>query len=130
MTDQPTGMTGTAEPTTRLERVLGVVPRLLASKPHIVLLIGLGVYLIVLPLTGLFTPSAASELIGGNYTNVTSDIGACVAAGGTLHLIRRERRRGKLDRERLRLTAETHELLHHLYPQAARELGRDTRPDQ
>jgi hypothetical protein len=26
--------------------------------------------------------------VGGNYTNVTSDLGACIAAGGTLHVIR------------------------------------------
>ena len=45
------------------------------------LLVGLGIYLIVLPILGLHV-SANSELIGGNYTNVTSDIGACIAAGG------------------------------------------------
>jgi hypothetical protein len=35
----------------------------------------LGIYLIVLPLAGV-NVSAKSELIGGNFTNVTSDIGA------------------------------------------------------
>ncbi len=34
-----------------------------------------------------------AELIGGNYTNVTSDLGACIAAGLTVHLVRRDRRR-------------------------------------
>lgn len=32
-------------------------------------------------------------LIGGNYTNVTSDLGACIAAGLTVHLVKRDRRR-------------------------------------
>lgn len=35
--------------------------------------------------------SAKAELIGGNYTNVTSDLGACIAAGGTVHLVKRHR---------------------------------------
>lgn len=39
--------------------------------------------------------SSNAELIGGNYTNVTSDIGA----------------------------QQTHRLLHHLYPDAGRQLG-------
>ncbi len=108
-----------AVPETRLDRILGWVPRVLASRPHVLLLMGLGVYLIVLPLTHLFTPSASSELIGGNYTNVTSDIGACIAAGGTLHLVRREKKRSALEDERLRLARETHALLHRVHAGAA-----------
>jgi hypothetical protein len=73
-----------------LVRALNAVPRLLASKTHVVLLFGLGIFLVVLPLVGV-TVSAKAELIGGNYTNVTSDIGACIAAGGTVHLVRRHR---------------------------------------
>jgi hypothetical protein len=46
----------------------------------------------LLPLLGV-TVSAKSELIGGNYTNVTSDLGACIAAGLTVHLVKRDRRR-------------------------------------
>ena len=42
-------------------------------------------------------------LIGGNYTNVTSDIGACIAAGGTLHLVNQGRKRQRADAERLTL---------------------------
>lgn len=129
MAEQPTGMTATAHPASRLERVLGVVPRMLSSKPHIVLLVGLGVYLIVLPLLHIFTPSAGAELIGGNYTNVTSDIGACIAAGGTLHLIRQDRKRGLLEQERLRLASETHTLLHFVHRDAARSLGHVVPPD-
>ena len=118
----PTDDLAEESPKSRIDRILQWVPRLLSSKPHVVLLMGLGIYLIVLPIVGLRV-SANAELIGGNYTNVTSDIGACIAAGGTLHLIRQSRRRTKLEEERLRLTQETHRLLHHVYDEAARELG-------
>lgn len=109
-------------PKTRIDRALQWVPRLLSSKPHVVLLMLLGIYLIVLPLCGVRV-SADAELIGGNYTNVTSDIGACIAAGGTLHLISQGRKRQKMEEERLRLARETHTLLHRVYPDVARELG-------
>ncbi len=108
----------------RFDRILQWVPRLLASKPHIIALTALGVYLVLLPLFGVAV-SAKSELIGGNYTNVTSDIGACVAAGGTLHLVNQSRRRRKAEAERLRLTREMHALLHHVHAEAAAELGHD-----
>ena len=75
-----------------LDRVLAVVPRALSSHTHIILLVVLGVYLVVLPLLGVDV-SAKAELIGGNYTNVTSDLGACIAAGLTVHLVKRDRRR-------------------------------------
>jgi len=71
----------------RLVRALALVPRMLASKPHIIFLGLLGVYLVILPLCSVHV-SAFAELVGGNYTNVTSDLGACIAAGGTIHLIR------------------------------------------
>ena len=109
-------------PRSRLDQILQWVPRILSSKPHVLWLIGLGVYLIVLPLAGLHV-SANAELIGGNYTNVTSDIGACIAAGGTLHLVRQSRRRRRMDEERLNLARETHRLLHYVYGDAARQLG-------
>jgi hypothetical protein len=105
---------------TTFDRLLQWIPRLLSSKPHVVMLMLLGVYLVLLPLFGVGV-SAKSELIGGNYTNVTSDIGACIAAGGTLHLISQGRRRQRLEEERLRLLREVHSLLHHVH--AAAELG-------
>ena len=112
----------TDEPTSRWTGS-GWVPRVLSSKPHVIVLIGLGVYLIVLPLVGV-NVSAKSELIGGNYTNVTSDIGACIAAGGTLHLISQNRKRSRVEAERLRLAQETHRLLHFVCHDAALQLGR------
>jgi hypothetical protein len=81
-------------PRSRVDQILQWVPRILSSKPHVVLLMGLGIYLIVLPILGV-TVSANAELIGGNYTNVTSDLGACIAAGLTVHLVKRDRRRSR-----------------------------------
>ena len=115
-------------PQSLIDRALRWVPRILSSKPHIVALMVLGVYLIVLPLLGVMV-SAKAELIGGNYTNVTSDIAASIAAGGTLHLVNQSRRRRKIDDERLRLARETHELLHLVYGDAARQLGHVTDRD-
>jgi hypothetical protein len=79
----------------------------------------------VLPLLGVMV-SAKAELIGGNYTNVTSDIAASIAAGGTLHLVNQGRKRRQMDEERLRLARETRQLLHHVYGDAARQLGHIT----
>jgi hypothetical protein len=109
-------------PRSRVDQILQWVPRILSSKPHVVVLMGLGIYLIVLPLLGLRV-SANAELIGGNYTNVTSDIGACIAAGGTLHLVNQSHKRRKIEEERLMLARETHHLLHYVYGDAARDLG-------
>ena len=75
----------------RVVRALNAVPGLLSSKPHIIFLFALGIYLVLLPVAHVYTPSNNGELIGGNYTNVTSDLGACIAAGGTVHLVRRHR---------------------------------------
>lgn len=114
-------------PDSKFDRALQWVPRILSSKPHIVWLVLLGLYLIVLPLLGIAV-SAKAELIGGNYTNVTSDIGACIAAGGTLHLVNQARKWQKLDAERARMLREVHALLHHLHPDAAAQLGQ-VRPE-
>lgn len=125
------GLSGLAEwtkdlaadgPRSRVDQILQWIPRILSSKPHVIVLVGLGIYLIMLPLLGVAV-SARAELIGGNYTNVTSDIGACIAAGGTLHLVSQSRRRRKIEEERLLLARQTHRLLHHVYNDVARQLG-------
>ena len=87
-------VTAAADPSTRLDRVLAFVPRALSSHAHIIFLTVLGVYLVLLPLFGVDV-SARAELIGGNYTNVTSDLGACIAAGLTVHLVKRDRQRSR-----------------------------------
>lgn len=100
-----------AAPGSRLARILGYVPRVLASKPHIMFLAALGVYLVILPLVQVHVSSFA-ELVGGNYTNVTSDLGACIAAGGTLHIIRSHRQHRSEIEELRRLVGEIHAKLH------------------
>jgi len=81
-------------PQSRLDKILAVVPRALSSHAHIIILFCLGIFLVGLPLVGV-NVSAKAELIGGNYTNVTSDLGACIAAGLTVHLVKREHRRSR-----------------------------------
>lgn len=99
-----------AEPESRLDKALSYIPRALSSRVHVLWLLALGAYLIVLPLAGVHVPQSA-ELIGGNYTNVTSDIGACIAAGGTLHLVRQ-------DRKRRRAVEAAHQIMADLYKHA------------
>jgi hypothetical protein len=101
------------DPESGFEKVLGLVPRALSSHAHIVLLTLLGIYLVVLPLCGV-NVSARAELIGGNYTNVTSDLGACIAAGMTVHLVKRDRSRSKEMAGRLHALHLRHEALHEL----------------
>jgi hypothetical protein len=114
-------------PSSRLDRALQYIPRALASKTHVLLLVLLGIFLVVLPLIGLVV-SAQAELIGGNYLNATSDIGACIAAGGTLHLARQEAKRHRLEDERLKLMRELHSLMHSVHPDVAARL-RHQRPE-
>jgi hypothetical protein len=73
-----------------LAAALNLVPRLLASKSHVLLLIGMFIWLIPV---GLAVPGLAPDrvqLLLGNYTNVMSAIGASIAAGGTLTLHRKQ----------------------------------------
>ncbi len=99
-------------PRSRVERVLDAVPRLLASKVHIGWLLVLFVWLIPI---GIFFPTLAPDhiqLILGNYTNVTSDMGACIAAGAGL-AVRHQMRQHKQLIERVhQLTQELH--THHI----------------
>jgi hypothetical protein len=106
-------VTAQTAPRNRLDEVLAFVPRALSSHVHIIFLACLGVFLVLLPLFGV-NVSARAELIGGNYTNVTSDLGACIAAGLTVHLVRRDRKRG----------VELTELLHDRHEALNREIQR------
>jgi hypothetical protein len=78
-----------------LAAVLNLVPRLLASKSHVLLLVGMLLWLIPI---GLAFPQLAPDrvqLLLGNYTNVMSAIGASIAAGGTLTLHRKQQKHGQ-----------------------------------
>jgi hypothetical protein len=124
-TDGDMSLVGLADdrPAKRFDRILQWIPRILSSKPHVVLLVLLGLYLVVLPLFGIVV-SQKSELIGGNYTNVTSDIGACIAAGGTLHLISQGRRRLRAEEERTRILRDIHDKIHQIHLHAMADIGR------
>jgi hypothetical protein len=69
------------------------------------------------------TPRSRIDQILQWVPNVTSDIGACIAAGGTLHLVNQSRKRRKMEEERLMLARQTHRLLHYVCGDAARQLG-------
>ena len=73
-------------------KFLQAIPRILASKVSIFIFLFLFVYLVIFGLIGLWVkwlaPSASAQLVLGNYTNVTSALGAAIAAGAsTQHLI-------------------------------------------
>lgn len=110
-------------PKTHLDKALGYVPRALASHSHILALGALGIYLILLPLLHVNVSSGA-ELIGGNYCNVTSDIGACIAAGGTLTLLGHSRKRNKVADATHRIMADLYrETAGKAHPDAPKEGG-------
>lgn len=73
-----------------LKKLLGKIPDALASTPSVFIFIFLFVYLFIFGVAGLFIrqiePSADTQLILGNYTNVLSALGAALAAGaGSKH---------------------------------------------
>ncbi len=66
---------------------------------------------------------APHDLGRRRYTDVTWDIGACIEADGTRHLVIQSRKRRKIERNRCGPALETHRLLHHACSDAAREPG-------
>lgn len=70
-------------------KILQAIPGILASNVSIFVFIFLFIYLVVFGLIGLFVeglaPSANMQLVLGNYTNVTSALGAAIAAGASTH---------------------------------------------
>jgi uncharacterized membrane protein len=65
----------------------------LASIASRYLFVALFVYLVLLPITGVYTPSSNAMLEGGNYTNVTGALGACIASAVGLAIHRDIKRR-------------------------------------
>src|ERR1700761_7320470 len=134
--DDPDSVDLNGEPTqSRLARALGRLPYLLSSR--IVIVFGIVLFFYLFVFAGLATlfghPGAVStntQLIFGNYTNVTSSVGAGIAAGASLTLLAHHRRAHRLSQAALDaaqeardFALETHRLLHNLHPQEAARLG-------
>jgi hypothetical protein len=119
----------------RLSRLLGRLPYILSSRQ--VILFGILLFLYLFVFAGVTTllghPGAVStnnQLIFGNYTNVTSSVGAGIAAGASLTLLKHQRHahhiaRAALDaaHEARSFAQETHLLIHSLHPEQAAKLG-------
>src|SRR5690348_15178971 len=84
-------------------RILNQVPKVLSSKLHILWLFILFLWIVVFAALAPHHVSQRTELILGNYTNVTSDIGACIAAGGTIAAVKHLRKQGKVQEARFEL---------------------------
>lgn len=116
-------------------RVLGRLPNVLSSKPVIIFGIILFFYLFVYAgIESLLGHSGAvstnTQLILGNYTNVSSSVGAGIAAGTGLTLVKRQRRAHRLAlaaheaaTEARAFAQETHRLMHLAHPEHAAALG-------
>ena len=72
---------------------LTFIPRLLASITSRYIFVALFIYLVALPVLNLYTPTANAMLIGGNYTNVTGALGACIASAIGLDIRQSQQRR-------------------------------------
>jgi hypothetical protein len=118
-----------------MDRVLGKLPSLLSSKPVIIFGIALFCYLFLFAgIASLLghpgAVSANTQLILGNYTNVSSSVGAGIAAGAGLTLLKRQNRTHRLTvaahdaaLEAKSLALETHRILHLAFPEHAAALG-------
>ena len=119
----------------KIAELLGRLPNLLSSRP--VILFGIFLFFYLFIFAGIATllgyPNAVStntQLILGNYTNVSSSVGAGIAAGASLTLVKRQRHAHKLTQaahtaamEARAFAQETPKLLHLINPDAAERLG-------
>jgi hypothetical protein len=85
----------------RMDKVLGQLPSVLSSKPVIIFGIILFCYLFLYAgIASLLghpgAVSANTQLILGNYTNVSSSVGAGIAAGAGLTLLKRQAKAHRL----------------------------------
>jgi hypothetical protein len=122
-----------------MDRFLGKLPNVLSSKPVIIFGIILFCYLFlyagIASLLGhAGAVSANTQLILGNYTNVSSSVGAGIAAGAGLTLLKRQNRSHRLTvaahdaaLEAKSLAEETHRILHLAFPEHAAALGQHPR---
>jgi hypothetical protein len=119
----------------KLAQLLGRLPNVLSSMP--VILFGIFLFFYLFVFAGIASllghPNAVStnvQLILGNYTNVSSSVGAGIAAGASLTLVKRQRQARRLAEaahaaalDARRFAQETHKLLHMINPEAAARLG-------
>lgn len=91
-----------------IRRALGWVPRALGHPLNTVVGLALLVYLVVFPLAGIAV-SSNSELIGGNFTNAVSYLGASIAAGASVVGLHESRKHRAEDREHRKTEAEHRE---------------------
>jgi uncharacterized membrane protein YgcG len=122
-----------------MDRILGKLPNVLSSKPVIIFGIILFCYLFlyagIASLLGhAGAVSANTQLILGNYTNVSSSVGAGIAAGAGLTLLKRQNKTHRLTvaahdaaLEAKSLAEETHRILHQAFPDHAAALGQHLR---
>jgi len=122
-----------------MDRFLGKLPNVLSSKPVIIFGIILFCYLFlyagIASLLGhAGAVSANTQLILGNYTNVSSSVGAGIAAGAGLTLLKRQNKAHRLAvaahdaaLEAKSLAEETHRILHLAFPEHAAALGQHPR---
>jgi hypothetical protein len=118
-----------------VDRILGRLPGLLSSKPVIVFGILLFCYLFLFAgIASLLGHSGAvsanTQLILGNYTNVSSSVGAGIAAGAGVAILKRQRRAHRITMaahdaamEAKAIAEETHRLLRLAFPEHAASLG-------
>jgi len=118
-----------------MDKVLGRLPGVLSSKPVIIFGIILFLYLFVFAgIASLLGHAGAvstnTQLILGNYTNVSSSVGAGIAAGAGLTLLKRQNKAHRLAMaahdaaiEAKGLAEETHRILHLAFPEHAAALG-------
>ena len=122
--------------TARFDKWLGKLPGLLSSKATIVIGIALFFYLCVYGAMALVVgwPEVPTQwqLILGNYTNVSSSVGAGIAAGAGLTEIRNQRRHHRLlltahlaAAEAHKLAEETHRMVSEIHISNSRRTPRN-----
>jgi len=94
-------------------KFLEAIPGMLSSNLSIFIFIFLFIYLVGFGIIGLFyeklAPSASIQLVLGNYTNVTSALGAAIAAGASTHSLSQVRSMRRHHDELRQLIAALHE---------------------
>ena len=99
-------------------KFLQAIPRILASTVSIFIFIFLFIYLVLFGIVGLFidwlAPTANMQLILGNYTNVTSALGAAIAAGASTQHLTQVRKLNRKHEELKKLVVDLHSKIDNL----------------